>query len=699
MKLVVHMARRSSIQVRPERIGTALSAAVLGGLIITWAGGVWAQSAGYDPYGGYGTQQGQTSGSSGQYGGQGFQGSGTGSNGPSYGATQRGDGSSSLQSGTSQGGFSPTFIPSQADQPPSDGQPMVNPQINSSPDDQTTPGPLYVRPGDKPGQFELFSRPAPELSEFEKFVKENVGRPLPRFGSSLILSRSRTFALPATTTVPPDYGLNPGDELVIGITGSVEANLRLVIDSEGRIFIPKIGPVNVAGVRYGDLAAALSRKVEEQFKKAKVSVVVGRLHGLTIYVTGYAVSPGAYTASSLSTMANAVLAAGGPSAGGSFRAIQLRRNGQLVATLDLYDLLLNGDRSHDAVLQNGDILNIGPVGPELAVTGSVNAEAIYEAKPGETLGDMIRYAGGPNSLADGTRVIVTRLGDLDAQGSQQLLYAAARAFPAERGDIVRLLSLGEVARPQERQAILATIEGEVDHPGRYYLKPGASLSDLLAQAGGLTIGAYPFATQFVRDSTRRQQEATYNKAIDDLELAASLSPLSQRGSTATGDNLAADGARLQSSLAAIEKLRQRKPDGRLVLNVPPDATSIPGSVLLENNDRIFIPPQPKTVGVFGAVYRPGSFLFGGAVRLSDYLKLAGGPQRYADRGDIYVVRVNGAVVSSRDDHGFAGRAALPGDVIFVPVKTSPSSWQRFLDLSAVVYQFGVGALTFRALVP
>ncbi len=694
------MVERPSIQARPDRIGTAFSAAVVGGLIITWAGAAWAQSAGYDPYGGYGPQQGQTTGSPGQYGGQGFQGSGTGSNAPSYGGALQGyGGAGSLQSGPSQGGFNPTLIPSQTDQASSDGQPIINPQINSSPDDQTTPGPLYARPGDKPGQFELFRRPTPELSEFEKFVKDSVGRPLPRFGSSLILSRSRTFALAPTTTVPPDYGLNPGDELVIGITGSVEANLRLVIDSEGRIFIPKIGPVNVAGVRYGDLTAALSRKVEEQYKKAKVSVVIGRLHGLTIYVTGYAMSPGAYTASSLSTMANAVLAAGGPSAGGSFRAIQLRRNGQLVATLDLYDLLLNGDRSHDVVLQNGDVLNIGPVGPELAVTGSVNAEAIYEAKPGETLGDMIRYAGGPNSLADDTRVIVMRLGDLDAQGSQQLRYAAAKTFPAERGDIVRLLSLGDVARPQERQAILATIEGEVDHPGRYYLNPGASLSDLLAQAGGLTIGAYPFATQFVRDSTRRQQELTYNQAIDDLELAASLSPLSQRGSNATGDNLAADGARLQASLAAIEKLRQRKPDGRLVLNLPSGAASLPGSVLLENNDRIFIPPQPKTVGVFGAVYRPGSFLFGTAARLSDYLKLAGGPQRYADRGDIYVVRANGSVVSSRDDHGFAGRPAMPGDVIFVPVRTSPSAWQRFLDLSAVIYQFGVGALTFRALIP
>jgi polysaccharide export outer membrane protein len=627
---------------------------------------------------------------------------GTGANGSGAGNSEGGLGGAQLQSGGSLQGagsggaqgsgqsesFSPVVIPSSPNSGDADGQTSANPT------DSSNSGPLYARPGGKPGQFELFQKPPPELNEFEKFVSESVGRPLPRFGSALILTRARGFALAATTTVPPDYTLNPGDQLMVGITGSVEAGLRLTIDSEGRIFIPRIGAVNVAGVRYGDLAAAISRRIDEQYKKAKVSVVISHLHGLNIYVTGYAVSPGAYTVSSLSTMVDAVLAAGGPSAGGSFRTIQLRRNGQVVTTLDLYDLLLNGDKTHDVTLQNEDVLNIAPVGPELAVTGSVNAEAIYEARAGETLGDMIRYAGGFDTLADTSRVVVSSLADLDAAGSRQLDFATAKNVPAQRGDIVRILSLARVARPQERQAILATIEGEVDHPGRYYLRPGSSLSDLMGRAGGLTAGAFVFGTHVEREAIKQQQQASFDKAIQNLELTAAALPL-QASVFSGGAALAA--ARSQGALAIIDRLKGQKPDGRLVLDLTPDATALPGQIALENNDRIFVPPRPKTVGVFGAVYQTGSFLYKPGSRVADYLKLAGGPQKIADRGDIFVVRANGAVLSNHEVHDLRNKAALPGDVVFVPVRASAGFLDKVLTVGAVLVQFGVSALTLTAL--
>jgi protein involved in polysaccharide export with SLBB domain len=540
------------------------------------------------------------------------------------------------------------------------------------------------------------ARLAPPLSEFEKYVTERAGRPLPRFGSTLLLNGAQGFAVSPTATVPPDYTLNPGDELLIGVTGSVEADLQLTVDPEGRVFIPRVGPVSVAGVRYGDLAAALKRRFNEQYKRINVSVVIGHLHGLTVYVTGYAVSPGAYTISSLSTMIDAVLAAGGPAGGGSFRTVQLRRGGQLVATLDLYDLLLNGDKSHDVSLRNQDVLNITPVGPELAITGSVNQEAIYEAKPQETLGDIIRYAGGPNSLADDSRVLVARLADLDKTGSQELSFAAAKVYPAERGDLVRILSLANIARPMERQAILATIEGEIDHPGRYYLRPGSTVGDLLAQAGGLTTGAFVFGTQVDRDSLRVQQQASFDRAISDLQLDAAATPLSDIRSVVPG-GAGAVAARSQAALAIIDKLKAQKPDGRLVLALGPDATSLPADLNLENNDRIYVPPRPKTVGVFGAVYETGSFLFTPGSRLSAYLRLAGGPKRIAERGEMFVVRANGSVISARQTHGLADQPALPGDVIFVPVKTSAGAFEKFVLIAQVLSQFAITGLTLAAL--
>lgn len=535
----------------------------------------------------------------------------------------------------------------------------------------------------------------PPLSEFETYVSARAGRPLTRFGSTLLINGAAAFATPPTTAVPPDYRLNAGDELLVGITGSVNADLKLVIDNEGRVFIPNVGEVNVAGIRYGDLAAAISRRMAEQYKQAKVSVVIGHLHGLTVYVTGFAVTPGAYTVSSLSTMVDAVLAAGGPAAGGSFRSVELRRNGQLVTTLDLYDLLLKGDKSHDAILQNQDVLNIQPVGPELAITGSVNSEAIFEAKPGETLGDLIRFAGGFNSLADTSRVLISGLSDLDAAGSRQLEAAAVDRFPAERGTIVRVLSLANVARPLERQAILATIEGEVDHPGRYYLKPGSTLADLLGQSGGLTGGAFVYGSAFFRETVRQQQQASFDRAVADLQLTAAAAPLTGLNSIASG-GAAAAGARSQAALAIIDRLKDRKPDGRLVLSLAPNATQLPGGLTLENNDRIYVPPRPVTVGVFGAVYQAGSFLFTPSSRIGDYLRMAGGPQRIADRGDIFVVRANGSVLSIHQVHGLAHQPALPGDVIFVPIHTGPSLFEKIVAVSQIISQFGINILTLHA---
>jgi polysaccharide biosynthesis/export protein len=660
------MFRKMVSKPKPEAPGPRRSAcARLGGLALTMTLGLAsvAQAQVYDPY----TPQVQTQG-----------GSGSGSAQQSVGAQampMTGSTSAVAVPSSAAASFNPISLPSYT----AHEQGEFN--------DQTAAG---------RSTLDARKHLPPPLSEFETYVSQWAGHPLQRFGSALLINGATAFASSPTTAVPPDYRLNPGDQLLVGVTGSVEGDLQLVVDSEGRIFIPRIGQVEIAGIRYGDLAAALTRRFEDQYKKVKVSVVIGHLHGLTVYVTGFAASPGAYTVSSLSTMVDAVLAAGGPASGGSFRNVQLQRGGQVVATLDLYDLLLKGDKSRDAVLQNEDVLNIGPVGPELAITGSINQEAIYEAKPGETLGDMIRYAGGLNSLADASRVLVARLGDLDRAGSQQLDFAAAQTFPAERGDIVRILSVAGMARPLERQAILATIEGEVDHPGRYYLKPGSTVGDLLAQSGGLTDNAFVYGTVVSRDSLRLQEKASFDRAIAELQLNIATAPLSAT-SGISADRAAAAAARAQAAKAILDQLKEQKPDGRLVLSLPPDARALPPTLALETNDRIYVPPRPTTVGVFGAVYQTGSFLYSPGARISTYIHLAGGPKRIADSGDIFVVRANGSVLSMEQTHDLEGQHALPGDVVFVPVRTSGGVFEKILAIAAVVYQLGVGALTIRAL--
>ena len=538
-------------------------------------------------------------------------------------------------------------------------------------------------------------RPA-KPSEFEDYVAKVLGRRLPRFGAELLLPSQRDFATPATATVPPDYILNVGDVVSIAMTGSVEGSVDREIDTDGKIFLAKVGSIRVAGVRYGDLRERIAAAVGRQYRGYTVTVGIKKLRGIRVYVTGFANNPGAFSVSSLSTIANAVFSAGGPNGGGSFRSVKLYRQGQEVADFDLYQLVRGGSRINDAVLQNEDVLFIPPAGPQVAVVGSVNEEAIYEARPGESIESLVAYAGGPNSLGDASRVVYYRTSDPSIVGAQQVRRDQAGSVAVAGGDILQILSQGTLAQPMERQSVLVRIEGEVNKPGNYYFPPNTPMNVAIAQAGGLTSRSFAFGTKLVRTSVKLQQREAYLEAIKQLELSLAATPLTTE-STSAQDSTERD-RQLNGARAVLEQLRQAEPDGRVVLDIPASAVSLPGDIMLETNDSIIIPPRATTVGVFGAVYRPASFLLqsGRPLKVSDFIERAGGTLRSADRGGIFVVRANGAVVSRK--RGALNTRVLPGDVVFVPIKTQSSNfWARVRDISTIIFQLGLGAATIAAI--
>lgn len=533
--------------------------------------------------------------------------------------------------------------------------------------------------------------PATPPNEFETLVSEMVGKPLRRFGAELLVPGARDFTAPPTTTIPADYRLNPGDTLLLGLTGSVQAsNLRLTVDSEGRVFVPRVGAIRVGGVRYGDVHAVIERQVSRQYRGFQLEVSVARLHGITVYVTGFAATPGSYTLSSLSTLVNAVLAAGGPAAGGSFRSIQLRRGGKLVSDFDLYDLLLKGDRSGDAALQNGDVLYIAPAGEQVAMIGSVNHEAIFEVGAGETLADALLYAGGVSTVADATRLLVfDALGRGDA-GWQQVSAAEARTRPAKRGEVVRVLSNIGIARPLRQQSVLVTLSGEVARPGRYYVQPGTRLADVVAQAGGLTQEAFPYASVITRESVKQQQRLSFQRAVEDVELLLTAQPV-----TSVNRAQLVQPANLALVRSVVEQLREREPSGRLVFDLPVDAASLPNDLILENNDSVYVPPRPVTVGVFGAVPTPASFAWRNAT-VGDFVEAAGGVQKLGDKGEIFVVRANGTVLAS--GKRVLRAPALPGDLIYVPIEADRGEfWARLRDITGTLFGGLVGVASVKAI--
>jgi protein involved in polysaccharide export with SLBB domain len=316
-------------------------------------------------------------------------------------------------------------------------------------------------------------------------VADSAGRALPLFGQSLFLQPPSTFAPIDLLQVPSDYIIGPGDELQIRIWGQVEADLRVVVDRSGQIFVPQVGQISVAGIHYGDLEQHLKREISKIFRNFNVTATVGRLRSIQVVVVGYARYPGTYTISSLSTLINAIFASGGPALQGSLRDIQVRRDGATITDFDFYDLLVKGDKSKDVRLQPGDVLYFPHIGPLVAITGSVNMPAIYEIKDRSSLKDLIEIAGGMSNVADTSRITIERVVDHTSRTTLEFPYdEQSRGLPLNDGDIVRVFSI--VPRFEDT----VTLRGSVTNPGRYPWKPGMRVRDLIPNAQALLTRCY-----------------------------------------------------------------------------------------------------------------------------------------------------------------------------------------------------------------
>jgi protein involved in polysaccharide export with SLBB domain len=326
--------------------------------------------------------------------------------------------------------------------------------------------------------------PRPE-TEFEQMVADSAGRVLPLFGQSLFVQPPSTFAPIDLLQVPGDYIIGPGDELQVRIWGQVEADLRVIVDRSGQIYIPQVGQVSVAGTHYADVEQHLKSEISKVFRNFNLTVNVGRLRAIQVVVVGYARYPGTYTIGSLSTLVNALFASGGPSPQGSLRHVQVRRDDKTISDFDFYDLLIKGDKSKDVRLLPGDVLFFPHVGPLVAISGSVNNPAIYEMKAISTLKDLIETAGDLSNVADTSKITVERLMDHKARKTLEFPYDdQSSTFPLNDGDIVRVFSI--VPRFEDT----VTLRGNVTNPGRYPWTAGMRVRDLIPNAEALLTRRY-----------------------------------------------------------------------------------------------------------------------------------------------------------------------------------------------------------------
>ena len=447
----------------------------------------------------------------------------------------------------------------------------------------------------------------PETSAYETFVGSDKGSQIKQFGYDFFNKSPSTFAPADNVPVTADYVIAPGDELQLNVAGRLEGRWTLTVNRDGTINIPKVGIVNVSGVAFKDLKDAIAREISRYYTGLTLNVSMGALRSIRVYVVGAARVPGAYTVSSLSTMVNALFEAGGPSKTGTMRNIQLKRNGKLISNLDLYDLLLSGDKSRDARLVNEDVLFIPPVGPMAGIKGDVKHPAIYEINDEVRITDLIAMAGGFATTAFRGSVAMQRIvdhrfrdffeGDLADVENNSL-----KNFTLRDGDLVSVLSIID-------KDSAVNVDGAVTYPGKFGITQGrTTLADVIKLAGGLM------------DYSSNQAEVT----------------------------------RVHLSTAGVQTQRFNADLSGIRTGIDTNP------ILLEPNDHIMVKPIPEwklytMVKVSGEVNYPGTYPVKKGERLSSVLERAGGFTGKAYPQGVFFVRESARVQQQKNLEEIAQR--------------------------------------------
>ena len=615
-------------------------------------------------------------------------------------------------------------------------------------------------------------------------VYDNLRASLRRFGSSFFaVPRGNTLAY---APVGPSYVVAPGDEVKVTIWGYNDIRANLVVNRDGIITLPQAGPITAAGLTFSELEKNIKGAYGRILNDFDINVSMGKLHTITVYVTGHAARPGAYAVSSMATLIDVLSQAGGPALSGSMRAIQIKRSNKTVATLDVYELLLRGSRKGDIRLQEGDVVFVPTVGTLVTVAGNVKRPAIYEMRDNEkTLKSALNLAGGLTSGAFNGRIQIVRVenhavrtafeSDLNAPASKAqklqdgdlvkifavpggsiniriagavtqpgmyviepgtttladvikraggLLYTASsegeltRVEVSDKGPVTSrmMVNLKDAERETSKFLLMrddyifvrnvpdwdiyrsASVTGRVLYPGNYAVKQGERLSSLLERAGGFTQDAFPRGALFVRESVKVQQQQNINEMVLRLEREAAAAANESVSTATTTQDVTFAQSEIAQKDRLLKALRNLKASGRVVMQIPQNYMLLKGSpfdIELQEGDKLYIPTNPGTIQVLGAVTSQSTFVYRAGQPIGDYIKQAGGYSASSNPRRTYILKADGSTVRA-----FAGSKAQrieDGDFIVVPEKLLfQPRLRNTTDIIDIVYKLvlGVAAIDY-----
>lgn len=441
----------------------------------------------------------------------------------------------------------------------------------------------------------------------DQILEQRIEADLELFGYNIFTGLPSTFAPVEGIPVPPDYIVGPGDSFILQIFGATDIQYTLVVTREGKLLVPEIGALQVAGLTFEEVKTVITETIAESRVGVEVVVTLSNLHSIQVMIVGEVVQPGSYTVSGLSSLVNTLITTGGVRRTGTLRDIQVKRGGRVVAQLDLYDLLLRGDSSNDIYLRQGDVVFVPPIGRIVSVAGEVVRPAIYEIEDEETVADVLMLAGGLLPTADPRKTQVERV---QSSGSYTLLQASAQGdtalLPIKSGDLVRVFPV------LNKMESVVLLEGNTLTPGGYEWRAGMRVSDLINDLSTLRQN-----TDFTVANIQRENPVSKRMEARYFDLRVALSN---------------PGSELDPQLSPRDRV--------IVFDVAGNRAGQLSSLVKKIEAQTSAGTLPSVFSLAGAIKHSGQFPLQRGQRLLDVISVGGGLNKGVDRDYTLIVRTD-----------------------------------------------------------
>ena len=527
------------------------------------------------------------------------------------------------------------------------------------------------------------------LRKWNKFLQENenLDNTSEVFGIDFFKKFQSTFSPTNVPNYDGEYIIDFGDVFQLQIIGQINIDEEVEVLRDGSIMIPNIGKISVAGLPINKVDELVRSQITQKYVGSAVFISLKEIRDIQVSLTGRAFSPGIYTLSGNSNLIHLLNVAGGLLENGSFREIHIKRNGEVIKKVDMYDFFIEGNTQLANQLRSGDSVIIMPAKTMVRISGGVERPAMYELKENETLYDLLKFAQGFSNFADEQNIVFEQIINQSIISSS-ISSESLLDIPASHG---MSLYINEFKLKQ------VSITGAVSNPGTYSITDNEMLSDLIKRAGGYKNDAYPLGGVLFNEAAKKLQQENNNKVYSNIikSFAQSLTSIASR---ASGSN---EGTSAVIAML-LQNIKDQKPNGRIIadfdlLNIEENSQR---DTLLSHKDRIHIPRISQQIHVYGEVGIPGSVRYSSKNTIESYIEARGGLLENAS-SSIIIVEPNGTASTYDHPSNFFSKLAeknqiiMPGTVIYVPTDISYVSGLPALSVIAPI--FSSFALTLASL--